>query len=117
MSGAVTATVGFLGTTAGAITAAAVVGAGASIYEGQQQAKATKSAEAQRQNAANADQARIDAINKNTKPDQQSAGQIAFGSNTSGVVGSTNDFLIPATGSKQNSLGGSVSGVSGLGFA
>ena len=117
--GIIAAIAGVLGTstaTAGAITAG-VIGAGASIYEGQQQAKAAKSAEAQRQAAAKAEQDRIDEINRKTKPEEQSAGQIDFGSNTSGVVGSVNDFLIPASGSKQNTLGGSTTGRAGLGFA
>jgi len=103
--------------TATAILASAVIGAGASVYEGNQQKKAAQDAENQRRAADRVNQARIDQVNKDTRPDQQSAGQIDFGSNTSGITGSTNDFLIPASGSKQNSLGSSSSGRSGLGFA
>jgi len=105
-------------TTATALIASAAIGAGAAIYEGQQQKKAAADAQAQRAAAAAAaaaDKARQDQINADTRPTEQSAGQITFGSNQKGTVGSANDFLIPSSGSNQNSLGSS--GRSGLGFA
>jgi len=105
------------GATATAVIGSAILGAGVSLYEGQQQRQAAQDAANRRAEADRANQARIDKINRDKKPNQQSAGQIDFGSNTSGVVGSMNDFLIPANGSKQNSLGGSSNGRSGLGFA
>ena len=96
----------------GAITAAVIIGAGASIYASNQQAKAQKSAT----NAQLADQAKAEEeanrIARETRPEEigatlQVGGTTTIGSN----VGSTADFLIP----KIKSLGSS--GGSGLGFS
>ena len=96
----------------GAIAAAVIIGAGASIYASNKQAKAQKSATNAQLAAQRAAEEEANRIARETRPEEigatlQVGGTTSIGSN----VGSTADFLIPKT----KSLGSS--GGSGLGFS
>ena len=95
----------------GAITAAVIIGAGASIYASEKQAKAQKKAMYAQLAAQRAAEEEANRIARETRPEEigatlQVGGTTSVGSN----VGSTADFLIP----KAKTLGST--GSSGLGF-
>ena len=95
----------------GAITAAVVIGAGASIYASNKQASAQKKAIAAQLEAQRKAEEEANRIARETRPEEigatlQVGGTTTIGSN----VGSTADFLIP----KAKTLGST--GSSGLGF-
>ena len=108
MSGAVTT----------AIIGSAVIGAGVSVYEGQQQKKAAQD----QQNRLAAEQARQKAeaarISRETRPTGQTVGDaVKFGTMSNTPMG-VNDFLVPTSTNKKTTsgLGVAGSGNSGLGF-
>lgn len=103
------------GGVAAAVIASAVIGAGTSMYQADQQKKA---AEEQQQRldaeraAKEAEAARVAAL---TRPEEESAKSVSFGSdsNQDSAFGSVNDFLVPK---KSSSLGTASSTSSTLGF-
>ena len=101
-----------MGMLTGAVIASAVIGAGSSLYAADQQKKAAEEAERKRAAAAAA-KAESDRIARDTKPEEEALGEISYGTNDEFTgVGSTQEFIVP----KNNSIGSSGSGRSGLGF-
>lgn len=104
------------GAIAAAVIGSAIIGAGTSMYQADQQKKAAEEQqqrlEAERA-AKEAEAARVAAL---TRPEEQSAKSVKFGSDTNqdSGIGSVNDFLIPK---KSTTLGiASTNGGSPLGF-
>ena len=107
-------------TTGTAVLIGAGVAAAATVYSAEEQKKAQKEATAKREEAERANQARLDKINAEKRPDQESA-NVEFGEADTGGTGDTyEDFLVPtANASKLGSSGGSgitSSGVASLGM-
>jgi hypothetical protein len=108
------------GAVATAVYVGAAVAAAATVYSSQEQKSAQKKATASREAAERANQARLDKINADRRPDQESA-NVEFGQADTGNAGDTyEDFLVPtANTSKLGSSGGSgitSSGVASLGM-
>ena len=96
-----------------AILIAGALAAGSSAYAADQQKKAASADRDKREREAAAAKAESDRIARDTKPEEEALGEISYGTNDEFTgVGSTQEFIVP----KNNSLGGSSSGRSGLGF-
>ena len=97
----------------GAIAAAVVVSAAASLYSANEQSKAQKEAQKKRDKAAQSERERLAKINADARPEEESA-TVSFGKDDTGDAGgSYDDFLVQTTNtSKLGSSGGS-----GLGSA
>ena len=100
--------------TVAAIVIASVIGAGSSMYQAEQQKKAAEDAENKREQAATAAKAEADRIASETKPEEEAAKGVKFGSGD-GELGKYEDFLVPKTSSSAG-LTASSGGLSGLGF-
>lgn len=95
-----------------AIIAAAVIGAGASIYAAEKQEDIANKEAARLAREEEERRAETERIAKETRPEGEELSSIAFGGKDGGAVGgSTSDFLVTKAG---GTLGG-TSG-SGLGF-
>ena len=93
-----------------AIVIGAVVSAGSAAYQADQQKKAAKSDRTRREEEAAKEQARLDEIARNTKPEEENLTGTEFG-NDDGTLGSYSDFLVPKDkGKKTNSQGASLNG-------
>lgn len=96
-----------------AIIASAVIGAASSAYQAKEQKKAAEADANRRRQEAEAQKAEADRIARETKPEEESLGEVNFGAESDSFsTGSTQEFLVPKTGS----LGKGSSGRSGLGF-
>lgn len=102
-----------MGMLTGAVIASAVIGAGSSLYAADQQKKAQEADRKRREQEAAAAKAESDRIARDTKPEEEALDEISYGTNDEFTgVGSTQEFIVP----KNNSIGSSGSGRSGLGF-
>jgi len=92
----------------GAIIGAAFIGAASAAYSSKQAKKASEKAAKAREKAAKRNQDRINEINRNRRPDQESA-TVEFGAEDSGDSdGTYDDFLVNTSDkSKLGATGGS----------
>jgi len=81
-----------------AIVIGAVVSASSAAYQADQQKKAAKADADKREQAAADEQARLDEIARNTKPEEESLDSTEFGGDAD--VGSYQDFLVPKPSNK-----------------
>ena len=92
-----------------------VIGAGSAAYSADEQKKLADKAAKQRETARINEQNRIDAIARDTRPDEEGVtNEIDFGSSTDGTGGSYNDFIVD---NNATSTALSSYGRQGLGFA
>lgn len=98
-----------------AVIASALVGAGTSYYQAEQQKKAADAQAEELKRQEEERQAEIERIARDTRPEAETLQSIQFGSDTasSTSVGSVDDFLVPLDTSKSQ-LSTSTSG--SLGF-
>ena len=97
-----------------AIVIGAVVSASSAAYQADQQKKAAKADADKREKAAAEEQARLDEIARNTKPEEESLEATEFGGDAD--VGSYQDFLVPKPSNKgaKSSAGVQANGAAGL---
>lgn len=97
-----------------ALLAAAAIGVASTAYQTDVQKQLSDQDRSRREKAAAAAKSEADRIARDTRPDEQEAEAIAFGSTDKDKeFDSAGNFLVPKT----SSLGGGVAGRSGLGFA
>jgi membrane protein involved in colicin uptake len=84
------------------------------MYQAEQQKKAAEDAERKREQAAAAAKAEADMIASETKPEEEAADGVKFGSGD-GELDKYEDFLVPKNTSSAG-LTASNGGLSGLGF-
>lgn len=104
-----------MGITTAAVIGSALVGAGASYYQAEEQKKAAE--EQQRRLEAEETRQRLEAerIARETRPEGETIGSaIKFG--TMGDTTATSDFLVPRQTLDTSSSGLKTTGSSGLGF-
>ncbi len=109
--------------TGAALLGAAVIGAGSAAYSASEQRAAAAKAKKDRERAKATEDARIAQINRDTKPEEEGvSGEIKYGGDTDGEMGSKDDFLVARGGSTSALGAGSGSGLSsggrqGIGFS
>lgn len=99
--------------TATAIIAGALISGGSSAYQAEQQKDIAEEDRKRREKEAAKAKTEAERIARETRPEQEAVKEIEFGTGDDGVIGSTQEFVIPKTTS---ALGTSTTGRSGLGF-